>query len=686
MWRKDAFGWGFSFALGAAVLAVFLFLGWQVLESALGIATPFVVGIVVAVLLDPLVDRIQNRWPGGKRLPAVIIVFAGFLAVFAALLGFVIPNLIAQTQSLVRWFTPVTYTIKRKTTEGGAYATVASSVATTDYTVKNLVNGAAYTFAVFAVSDEGGAKPIGQPVSVTPVSKADDSQPSEEVLRSTTTTSATPPETVATPVPSPKPSPPPSVAPAEPTTSPSPTPAADEGTFPGIRPEERRLPRQRNPLPALRLPRKGGQATPVAPVLEIISPSPSPSPSPETVERAVGLLGGSYGDGRAYAQEPLSSPVPSPILPDSEEATPPPSATVPANLPSASAPTAPVVPVAPVVTQKVTTVVKRPADNKTAKPRVKLDAASVAATTLSVTPGDGQVRLRWKPPTTNVSGIDSVRLQVDRWLTGHRKIGPFVLPTNFEAITTQYGDQVTQGLKTYASHIGEIVVASASRLLTVILVPIVIFYVLADIDRLRGRLMFLLPERVRTSVQRGAEDVGTVFGSYVRGMLLVSFVYGLVAMVLFAYWLKSYSLLLGVAAGILFIVPYLGPLVTALLVAVLSLISGLSPAGTVGMLALCLLQNQVFDNLVVPRVIGKSVGLHPLLTLFALFMGGELFGLWGMLLSVPIAASIQVTLFRLFPKLTAPTPLAMLMGNGAGVPAMDGPALPREPDPVQGDR
>jgi predicted PurR-regulated permease PerM len=314
------------------------------------------------------------------------------------------------------------------------------------------------------------------------------------------------------------------------------------------------------------------------------------------------------------------------------------------------------------VTQKTTTTVVRPNGGKT-KASSQVKVKTVVASTLSATPGDGSVRLRWKPPTTNVSGIDRVRAQVDKWLTGHRKIGPFSLPSNFEAITTQYGDQVTQGMKTYASHIGEIIVSSASRLITIILVPIIIFYVLSDIDRLRGRFLFLLPEASRAGVARSAEDVGNVFGSYVRGMLLVSSIYGITAMVVFAYWLKSYSLLLGVAAGILYIVPFIGPMVTALLTAVLSIISGLSPAVTLWLLALCLAQNQIFDNLVVPRVIGHSVGLHPLLTLFALFLGGEMFGIWGMLLSVPIAASIQVTLFRLFPKFAAPTPLAMLLGR-----------------------
>jgi hypothetical protein len=67
---------------------------------------------------------------------------------------------------------------------------------------------------------------------------------------------------------------------------------------------------------------------------------------------------------------------------------------------------------------------------------------------------------------------------------------------------------------------------------------------------------------------------------------------------------------------------------------------------------------------VTPRVVGGGVGLHPVMALFALVIGGELFQIWGMLLSVPIAASIQVILFRLYPKFTTPTPTPFLRAQG----------------------
>lgn len=264
--------------------------------------------------------------------------------------------------------------------------------------------------------------------------------------------------------------------------------------------------------------------------------------------------------------------------------------------------------------------------------------------------------------------IEHIRTFANEWLAKHRHVGPFRLPPNIDSMTQQYSAQLNAKLQSYASDVAQIVMGSLSGLLTVVLVPIVTFYLLSDFHRLQARLLFLLPDSVRGPFQRMAVDVGGVFGNYVRGMLIVSSAYGLAAMVVFfLFGLKTYALLLGFAAGVLYAVPYIGPFVTALLAATVALATGHTPGLTIGLLAAILAQNQIFDNVIVPRIVGDSVGLHPLLTIFALFLGGELFGVWGMLLSVPIAASIQIILFRLFPKLRVPTPVAM--------------TLPAPPDP-----
>ena len=179
----------------------------------------------------------------------------------------------------------------------------------------------------------------------------------------------------------------------------------------------------------------------------------------------------------------------------------------------------------------------------------------------------------------------------------------------------------------------------------------------------------MLPEPARKFAQTTVLEIGEVFGKYLRGLFTICSMYGgscIVYLFAASIWfpgLRGYALLLGVLAGILYSVPYIGAILTVALAAVAAISTGGGVTGALvaagGVLAL----NQIFDYVIMPKVVGESSGIHPLLAMFALFLGGHLMGLWGMLLAVPVAASIQGILFRLYPQLSAPTPIALLMGE-----------------------
>lgn len=276
-----------------------------------------------------------------------------------------------------------------------------------------------------------------------------------------------------------------------------------------------------------------------------------------------------------------------------------------------------------------------------------------------------QKLVQWFAPSTGDSGFDDMRRHIDRWLDSHRQIGPLALPPSLDALTTQYSDQVSSALKAYAGRVAGVIVGSISGLLSVILIPIVTFYLLLDMDHLRARMLYLLPGSIRSGVAHAARDVGGVFSNYIRGMMQVCLAYAVtacLAMGLVSVWfapLRSYALLVGIVAGLLYAVPYVGFFGAAALAGTVALVSGSGVAAlAIAVLTLFCL-NQIFDNIITPRVVGGGIGLHPILSMVALLLGASLFGLWGMLLSVPAAGSIQVVLFRLFPKLTAPTPLGV---------------------------
>jgi predicted PurR-regulated permease PerM len=161
------------------------------------------------------------------------------------------------------------------------------------------------------------------------------------------------------------------------------------------------------------------------------------------------------------------------------------------------------------------------------------------------------------------------------------------------------------------------------------------------------------------------KQVGAVFAGYLRGLCIVCTGYAVVNWLVLGLGFRvNYALVLALFSGILYAVPYIGAVATIALGAIVAFATpGHTTGYVLGVAASLLVTNQVFDQVVTPRVVGGLVGLHPVLSIFALAVGGELFGLIGMILAVPLAASIQVILVELIPALTRPLPREAAIEN-----------------------
>jgi len=234
----------------------------------------------------------------------------------------------------------------------------------------------------------------------------------------------------------------------------------------------------------------------------------------------------------------------------------------------------------------------------------------------------------------------------------HSTLITFKLPTTLQEVFVQYGDQVTKAVTSGIRHTSEFIVSNLSMALWFILIPLVAFYLLNDIDRIRKRSALFIPAQWRPRTTEVLSKMGAVFSSYVRGLIIVCLLYGIATTIVLAAFNLKYGIILGLLAGVLYAVPYLGAILTTVLVFLVGLATyehGVAQAAwaALGMVAL----NQLFDMLITPKILGKSVGLHPVLSLFALMAGGQLFGLVGMVLAVPVAASIQEIILEFYPEL-----------------------------------
>lgn len=174
--------------------------------------------------------------------------------------------------------------------------------------------------------------------------------------------------------------------------------------------------------------------------------------------------------------------------------------------------------------------------------------------------------------------------------------------------------------------------------INLVLIPVVTFYLLRDWNQLRERAAALLPRHAAPTVMRLARECDNVLAAFLRGQLLVMAVLAVYyCIVLYLIGLDN-AIAIGVVAGVLSFVPYLG-VITGL---ALALITALLQGG--GWLLLWVVMvfvaGQLLSDLALtPRLIGDRIGVHPALVIFAILVGGVLFGFAGILLALPVAAA-----------------------------------------------
>lgn len=192
-----------------------------------------------------------------------------------------------------------------------------------------------------------------------------------------------------------------------------------------------------------------------------------------------------------------------------------------------------------------------------------------------------------------------------------------------------------------------------SRILWLILIPLTTLYLLLDLPKIQTSILKLVPYHHRAMVKEVAGEIGVVFGHYLRGLMLVSAAFGAATAVALTLLKVNYAWALGALAGVLYPVPYIGALCSTLLVTSIAYFqqepNSLALALTAG--ATLVGTQAIFDNIIWPRVVGGTVGLHPLVSVFAMVAAGSLWGVMGVVVAVPVAKSLLVVLSRIYPRL-----------------------------------
>ena len=182
---------------------------------------------------------------------------------------------------------------------------------------------------------------------------------------------------------------------------------------------------------------------------------------------------------------------------------------------------------------------------------------------------------------------------------------------------------------------------AAGLITTVFLVPVFAFYLLLDADRYHHAIMSFVPPKHKPDVSHLLKDINFVLGRYIRGQIFVCIMIGTSIAVVLSLMGVEYAILIGVFAGVIDFIPYAGVALGMIPAFFISLANhGLFFACMVVFAMWCV--HQLEGHVVVPAVLGQSVGLPSLVVIIALLMGAEIAGIMGMFLAIPTVAILRV--------------------------------------------
>jgi predicted PurR-regulated permease PerM len=186
-----------------------------------------------------------------------------------------------------------------------------------------------------------------------------------------------------------------------------------------------------------------------------------------------------------------------------------------------------------------------------------------------------------------------------------------------------------------------------------VLIPVVTFYLLRDWDVLVSRVHELLPRKIEPTIARLARESDEVLGAFLRGQLSVMIALGLLYGA--GLWMIGLDVgpLIGMIAGLISFVPYLGAIVGVAMALIAALVQFGDWQHVVMVLAVFGVGQTIEGYVLVPKLVGDKIGLHPVAVIFAILAGGELFGFLGVLLALPVAAVVMVVLRYLHERYTA---------------------------------
>lgn len=289
-----------------------------------------------------------------------------------------------------------------------------------------------------------------------------------------------------------------------------------------------------------------------------------------------------------------------------------------------------------------------------------------------------------------VRALPNFAAQTEQWVAENGRISIGGSTLDLRPGEAEIASFFTELGRELPASVPEFVFGVLERLVLLLVYLVVTFYLLLQADQITDRMYGLIPLPQRVEIRELGRSIDRVLGAYIRSQLLLIVIMAVVTYIPLSILGVQYALVLAIATGFLEIIPFVGPYTAAGSAMLVSLFQQTTPFGwpnwvlalVVGVIYLILRQAE--DHLIIPNLVGRIVKLHPIIVIFSILAGAALGGALGLLMAVPLAATIKIILTYLYEKLIdSPTPTTAVRAQEHDM--LDNPPAPVATSPGHAD-
>ncbi|MFE6799689.1 AI-2E family transporter [Paenibacillus chitinolyticus] len=213
-------------------------------------------------------------------------------------------------------------------------------------------------------------------------------------------------------------------------------------------------------------------------------------------------------------------------------------------------------------------------------------------------------------------------------------------------LSTKLSEYLNRGITAASDYVSNVISILTNFVIIIATVPIILYYMLKESEHIPSSILTVVPRRYRRDGKEVLANIDSALSGFIVGRVIITSLLGVMLYIGFLIIDLPYSLLLAIAATILNIIPYIGPILGAIPTIIVAFT--VSPGMVAWVLVVTVIAQQIEGNLLSPHIYGKRLDIHPLTTVILLLVAGDIAGILGVILAIPAYIVLKIIIVRIY--------------------------------------